>query len=76
MIFKSYRTMDASVCDSIPQTTNAEEAMHWRFYSAAGRDHTFMHGFRALLAIAIQFERSYMAEKSMFMCMTCQILYF
>ena len=36
MLFSSQRLMEEHVVESIPNTTNAEEAMHWRFYSAAG----------------------------------------
>jgi hypothetical protein len=43
----------------MPNTTNAEEAMHWRFYSATGRDHSFMHGMKSLYKIAMDFERQF-----------------
>ena len=61
MLFSSQRLMEEHVVESIPNTTNAEEAMHWRFYSAAGRDHSFMHGMMSLYKIAIDFERQFEA---------------
>ncbi|TFK35257.1 hypothetical protein BDQ12DRAFT_668748 [Crucibulum laeve] len=34
--------MDPDVWNSIPDSTNAEEAMHWKLYCAAGRNHELM----------------------------------
>ncbi len=42
--------MEVALWDSMPETTNAEEAMHWKIYKAVGQDHLFMEGMRALLA--------------------------
>ncbi|KAF8996285.1 hypothetical protein BDZ89DRAFT_1171659 [Hymenopellis radicata] len=57
MIFKSQVVMDPDIWDLIPGDTNAEEAMHWKLYSGAGRDFDIMHGFEALWAMAAYFER-------------------
>jgi len=57
MLFESERTMDVQIWDSLPNTTNAEEAMHWKLYSACGRDHNFMEGMNALHAVAIHYQR-------------------
>lgn len=65
MLFSSQRLMKEHVVKSIPNTTNAEEAMHWRFYCAAGRDHSFMHGMNSLYKIAVDFERQFEAVNSM-----------
>ncbi|KIK04782.1 hypothetical protein K443DRAFT_4324 [Laccaria amethystina LaAM-08-1] len=59
MLFSSQRLMEEHVVESMPNTTNAEEAMHWRFYSATGRDHSFMHGMNSLYKIAMDFERQF-----------------
>lgn len=67
MLFSSQRLMEGHVVESIPATTNAEEAMHWRFYSAAGRDHSFMHGMMSLYKIAIDFERQFEAVNSTYL---------
>ena len=67
MLFSSQRLMEEHVVESIPNTTNAEEAMHWRFYSAAGRDHSFMHGMISLYKIAIDFERQFEAVNSTYL---------
>lgn len=48
MLFQSHRCMDVLLWDSLPDTTNAEEAMHWKIYSAVGRDHKLMEGLRCL----------------------------
>ena len=59
--------MEERLVESIPNTTNAEEAMHWRFYSAAGRDHSFMHSMMSLYKIAIDFERQFEAVNSTYL---------
>jgi hypothetical protein len=64
MLFSSQRLMEEHVVESMPNTTNAEEAMHWRFYSATGRDHSFMHGMNSLYKIAMDFERQFDAVNS------------
>ncbi|KAJ7719645.1 hypothetical protein B0H16DRAFT_1278560, partial [Mycena metata] len=35
MLFASERRMDPEIWDSIPDSTNAEEALHWKLYCAA-----------------------------------------
>lgn len=57
MIFQSQIVMDAFIWASIPDTTNAEEAMHWRLYCGAGRDHELIQGLYALYSMARYFER-------------------
>jgi hypothetical protein len=52
ILFESQRVMDIAIWDSIPDSTNAEEAMHWKLYSAAGRNHNFFEGLRSLYAVA------------------------
>ncbi|KAF8069336.1 hypothetical protein FPV67DRAFT_1415419, partial [Lyophyllum atratum] len=56
-LFESERAMDIDVWDSLPSTTNAEEAMHWKLYSGCGKDHNFLGGMRALHAAAVYYER-------------------
>jgi hypothetical protein len=67
MLFSSQRLMEEHIVESIPNTTNAEEAMHWRFYSAAGRDHSFMHGMMSLYKIAVDFECQFEAVNSTYL---------
>ncbi|KAI0683118.1 hypothetical protein BC835DRAFT_1311235 [Cytidiella melzeri] len=57
MLFLSQRTMSEFIWDSIPETTNAEEAMHWKLYSAVGRNHTFLEGLQALYKVAEYYQR-------------------
>ena len=57
MLFESERLMDIQIWDSLPKTTNAEEAMHWKLYSACGRDHSFMEGMNALFSVATHYQR-------------------
>jgi hypothetical protein len=67
LLFESHRSMDAVTWQSIPESTNAEEAMHWKLYAAAGRDHDLLEGLRALHRMAEYFEKRLAAVKS-----TCQ----
>jgi len=38
--------------------------MHWKLYSACGRDHDFLEGMYSLHAVAIYYERRHAAESS------------
>jgi hypothetical protein len=57
ILFESERQMDIEIWDSIPKTTNAEEAMHWKLYSGCGRDHGFMEGMLSLYKVAEYYQR-------------------
>ncbi|PPQ76027.1 hypothetical protein CVT24_006700 [Panaeolus cyanescens] len=46
---------------SLPASTNAEESMHWKLYSACGRNHAFLEGMYSLYAVAIYYERLFLA---------------
>ncbi|KAF8810586.1 hypothetical protein BYT27DRAFT_7221923 [Phlegmacium glaucopus] len=52
MLFKSERKMEIEIWDSIPKTTNTQEAMHWKLYCMCGRDHAFLEGMYALFGVA------------------------
>ena len=56
--------MDIVIWDSIPDTTNAEEAMHWKLYAAAGKNYTFFEGLRSLQAVSQHYEQLYQARLS------------
>jgi hypothetical protein len=38
MLFKPHREMNQDLWDQLPDTTNAEEAMHWKLYCDVGKD--------------------------------------
>ncbi|KAJ7024054.1 hypothetical protein C8F04DRAFT_890996, partial [Mycena alexandri] len=59
MLFASERKMDPEIWDSIPDSTNAEEALHWKLYCAAGRNHGLMEGLHSLFAVAEYYQRLY-----------------
>ena len=56
MLFFSERLMDSSLWDALPNTTNAEEAMHHCIYASVGRDHSLRPGIHALERFARHFE--------------------
>jgi hypothetical protein len=64
MLFESERKMDIELWNSIPATTNAEESMHWKLYSACGRDHLFIEGMYSLYKFCFHYERLYEAAIS------------
>ena len=66
ILFESQRVMDIAIWDSIPDTTNAEEAMHWKLYSAAGKNHSFFERLRSLRAVSQHFELLHKARLSKF----------
>jgi hypothetical protein len=74
MLFESQKTMEARIWESIPETTNAEEAMHWKLYSAAGRKHSFFEGLNALYAVAVYYARLFNANTSMLSSINYSIL--
>ncbi|KAF9032059.1 hypothetical protein BJ165DRAFT_1358081 [Panaeolus papilionaceus] len=61
MLFESERKMDVELWDSLPASTNAEESMHWKLYSACGRNHAFLEGMYSLHAVAVYYERLFLA---------------
>jgi hypothetical protein len=72
MLFESQRKMDIDLWNSLPQDNNAEESMHWKLYSACGRDHNFLEGMYSLHAVAVYYERRHTAESSV--CSTSHCL--
>jgi hypothetical protein len=63
MLFSSERKMDVKLWESLPATNNAEEAMHWKLYSACGRDHDLLEGLISLHAVAQHYEIIYNAAR-------------
>ena len=59
MLFSSEKTMSTQLWTSLPSTTNAEESMHWKIYSAVGRDHGILEGFLSLLRVSEYYKRLY-----------------
>ena len=72
MLFTSQRRMEPAIWDSIPDTTNAEEAMHWKLYASIGRDHSLMEGIRSILRFAEHIAKLIEAAESMFIRATIQ----
>ena len=62
MIFRSMRLMDQALWDAIPETTNAEEAMHWVLYCSAGYHREAIEGIAGLMAFADSFQNMYEDE--------------
>lgn len=54
--------MDAIIWKSLPDSTNAKEAIHFSMYCQQGKDHDFLHGLAVLKKIADTFEQKYNAE--------------
>ncbi|ODQ53259.1 hypothetical protein SAICODRAFT_71244 [Saitoella complicata NRRL Y-17804] len=36
MLFRSYQTIHPNLLEGMPDTTNAEESLHWKIYLACG----------------------------------------
>ncbi|KAI0754059.1 hypothetical protein C8Q80DRAFT_1246646, partial [Daedaleopsis nitida] len=57
MLFESQRCMDPVLWNSLPSTTNAEESMHWKIYSAVGEKHAVMEGICSLFAFVQHYDK-------------------
>ena len=66
MIFQSHMRMDPLLWDSMPDSTNAEESMHWRLYRAVEKKHDLMEGIYGVQAFLGHFERRMVAEQGTF----------
>ena len=64
MLFNSARHMDADLWDSMPESNNAEESMHWRLYRAVEKKHDLMDGIYGVRAFLQHFERQIAARLS------------
>ncbi|KAF5319355.1 hypothetical protein D9619_008890 [Psilocybe cf. subviscida] len=64
MLFESERRMDPDIWDSIPSTTNAEEAMHWTLYCGFGQKHEFFTGLCALARFIQHIKKEYRMVKT------------
>ena len=73
MLFVSEHVMEPDIWESIPDTTNAEEAMHWKLYAAAGHNHEFLEGIYALHSVASYYQCLYTASLSMISFKTCMV---
>ncbi|KAH7907135.1 hypothetical protein BJ138DRAFT_1215655, partial [Hygrophoropsis aurantiaca] len=62
MLFEPFRSMPDHIWESIPNTTNAEEAMHRKLYVAAGKYHTLLEGLVYLKGFAQYFETQAAAQ--------------
>lgn len=70
MLFESERKMDTELWNSMPLDNNAEESMHWKLYSACGRNHEFLEGMHSLFAVAAHFERIHVAASREYINLT------
>jgi hypothetical protein len=57
MLFPAFRVMNAELWSLIPETTNPEEAMHWKIYSALGKFLSLLDGLPALYKFADHYQR-------------------
>ncbi|EPQ59388.1 hypothetical protein GLOTRDRAFT_70775 [Gloeophyllum trabeum ATCC 11539] len=68
LLFPAHRKMKPDLWESIPDTTNAEESMHWKLYAATGRDHVLLEGIRSLYAFSDHYQRLATANLSTYPC--------
>lgn len=74
MLFTSLRKMEPHIWNGMPDTSNAEEAMHWKLYSAVGRDQKLLDGLRGLHAVAAYYHRLFTATLSICYCCPVTVL--
>ncbi|EIW82543.1 hypothetical protein CONPUDRAFT_72746 [Coniophora puteana RWD-64-598 SS2] len=64
MLFRSHTHIPDDLWDSLPSTTNAQEAMHHKIYSHCGKKHDFIPGWRALRGFVSKMEHRAAAEST------------
>ncbi|KAJ7872441.1 hypothetical protein B0H13DRAFT_2669428 [Mycena leptocephala] len=64
MLFPSFRVMNPALWDSIPATTNAQEAIHYKLYAALGRLLALLDGLKGLVAFADYYRTQFDAKKT------------
>lgn len=52
MLFQPHHEMNQELWDSIPDTTNAEESIHWKLYCAVGKNMGLLEGLEGLFKFA------------------------
>jgi hypothetical protein len=57
MIFHVYRVMGEERWNSMPDTSNAAESMHWKFYQGVGKDHEMIEGLVGLVKMLDYFDQ-------------------
>ncbi|KAJ7078164.1 hypothetical protein B0H15DRAFT_1001560, partial [Mycena belliarum] len=63
MLFPSFRIMTLELWNSLPATTNAEEAMHWKIYAALGKFLALLEGLKGLYKFAEYYSQLSEAQK-------------
>ncbi|KAJ6623168.1 hypothetical protein B0H10DRAFT_825258 [Mycena sp. CBHHK59/15] len=63
MLFRSYRIMSPALWDSIPESTNAEEAQHFKIYAAVGKGHSLLGGMECIVKFVEHYELLANGEK-------------
>lgn len=64
MLFHAHRKMDPLLAASMPDSTNAEEAMHWKIYAALGKRLPLMPGLLGLYKFAQHYHTLTVARNS------------
>ncbi|KXN93409.1 hypothetical protein AN958_00328 [Leucoagaricus sp. SymC.cos] len=63
MLLEARRTMEDKRWKGLPDTTNAQESMHWYIYQAVGKNHGFIGGLMSLVILARKFKQDFMARQ-------------
>jgi hypothetical protein len=70
MLFTPFCAMSKDAWNSILDTTNAEEAMHWKLYAAVGKNHALLEGLKGLWRFAEHYQLLAAGQLSMFETLT------
>jgi hypothetical protein len=66
MLFPCYCIIDLELWNSLPGTTNPEEAMHWKLYAALSRHLALLEGLKALVAFVEYYWTQFEAKQRRF----------
>ncbi|KAJ3554223.1 hypothetical protein NP233_g12468 [Leucocoprinus birnbaumii] len=64
MLSAVHSSMPKEVRDTLPNTTNAQEALHWLFYRAVELGHSLLSGLAALYRVVMKFQQDHATCKA------------
>jgi hypothetical protein len=63
MLFKSHRVMTPELWNSLPDSTNPQEAQHFKLYMGVGKNHALLAGLEGVKKFMEHYELLASAEK-------------
>ena len=68
MLFKSHRIMTPALWDALPDSTNPQEAQHFKLYMGVGKNNALLPGLEGIKKFMDYYERLASAERRECIC--------